>query len=281
MAERLFKFFKRIAKDSGEDFILERSASLSYYALYALGPLLLLSLFVVSIFVEEENARQYIVSYFEGRFGVEAVPFFETLIENLLASETSWLFSIISFFVFVFGIQMFFNSLRRGFFDIFGVDFKRSKNIEKRIKNQVFYILYALLLFLMLFVVLVINMGSPIIYNITSDLFSEIISVGILNILVTFSIFTLSAVIFGLVYKILSVGKIELKSALLGGFLASVLMIILNLALSFYASVGVGHSFYGFAGALVAFLVWVHYAGLVLFIGAEVAKTNSRIDVIR
>jgi uncharacterized BrkB/YihY/UPF0761 family membrane protein len=187
-------------------------------------------------------------------------------------------FSIVTAVIFIFGIYMFFNFLRRSFFDIFGVDLRHSRKLSKKIVNYFFYLNYIVILFVFLLTVLIINVGSPVIYNIVLGIFPNVLPPGVLNILSTISIFILSAVLLGLVYRVLSIHTISFKNSLLGGLWASVMLIFLNIFLSIYVSFSVTHSFYGFAGTLVVFLVWVHYAGFVLFLGAEAAKAHGKIE---
>lgn len=275
MLKNIFEFVKKVARGVGKHSLSDKSASLAYYSLFALGPVLLLFVFVGRFFMEEEEARGQVLSYFGDKLGEDAIPFFANLIDNLVAIETGWVFTVITTGIFIFGIYLFFNFLRRSFFEIFGVDFGKSGDLNKKLVNQAFHVLYASLLFVLLFTILVINIGSSVIYNIAFNLFPEILPTGFLRVMVTLSVFILTTVCFALIYWILSIRSLSFKNAFWGGFLATVMITVLNLLLAVYLAISAAHSLYGFAGTLVAFLIWVYYAGMTIFVGAEAARARS------
>ena len=79
-----------------------------------------------------------------------------------------------------------------------------------------------------------------------------------------------------MIFKYLPDARIEWRDVWLGAFITSVLFVVGKYAIGLYlgeASVG---SVFGAAGSVVVFMVWVYYAGLIFFFGAEVTQAVAR-----
>ncbi len=81
------------------------------------------------------------------------------------------------------------------------------------------------------------------------------------------SVFTL---MFGILFRYLPARRIEMRSALEGGFITAVLFTVGKFLIGEYlAHSNIGGS-YGPAGAFIVLLVWVYYSAVVFFFGAEI-----------
>jgi membrane protein len=81
--------------------------------------------------------------------------------------------------------------------------------------------------------------------------------------------------VFGLIIKVLPGTKIHWQDAFFGAIFTSGLFLLGNYAIVKYirhASIG---SIYGAAGSLFVFLVYIYYASIVMFFGAEVTRAYS------
>jgi hypothetical protein len=92
-----------------------------------------------------------------------------------------------------------------------------------------------------------------------------------LNAVLSLGIFTL---LFAVIYRVMPDVNIAWKDTWMGAFITAVLFAIGKLAIGLYlgqASVG---SAFGAAGSLVVFMVWIYYASLILFLGAEMSHSR-------
>jgi membrane protein len=86
----------------------------------------------------------------------------------------------------------------------------------------------------------------------------------------------LTTLVFSLIFEVLPDVHLRWWDAVVGGVVTTVLFTIGRVLIGLYlghASIG---SAYGAAGSLVVLLVWVYYASLILFAGAEVTQVLAR-----
>ena len=94
MATRLsFKIVWKSLKDAfkgfSDDKITKLSASLSYYTVFSLAPLLLVMIFIAGIFLGQEAAQGSIFSQLDGLLGSQAAAQIQEIIANASLSGKS------------------------------------------------------------------------------------------------------------------------------------------------------------------------------------------------
>ncbi len=82
--------------------------------------------------------------------------------------------------------------------------------------------------------------------------------------------------IFALLYKFLPDTNVEWRDVWVGGLLAAVLWIVGQQLLSLYFKYGAGFDSYGALGGILAFLVYVYYSSQILFFGGEFTQVYAR-----
>jgi membrane protein len=98
--------------------------------------------------------------------------------------------------------------------------------------------------------------------------FSEALAVG--------QTLILYVLLFGFIFKVLPDAKVRWYDAILGALITSGLFTLGNFAIAKYIRhAGIG-SIYGAAGSLFVFLVYVYYASLIVFFGAEVTHAFAQ-----
>ncbi len=80
---------------------------------------------------------------------------------------------------------------------------------------------------------------------------------------------------FALIYKSLPDAKIAWRDVWVGALLTGVLFEIGKFLIGFYLGRSSVGSPYGVAGSLVVILVWVYYASLIFFFGAELTQSYA------
>ncbi len=82
--------------------------------------------------------------------------------------------------------------------------------------------------------------------------------------------------VFALLYKFLPDTDVEWRDVWVGGLLAAVLWILGQQLLSLYFRFGTDFSTYGALGGVLAFLVYVYYSSQILFLGGEFTQVYAR-----
>lgn len=66
--------------------------------------------------------------------------------------------------------------------------------------------------------------------------------------------------------------KVPLRAALVGALVSALLLLVLRLAFRVYLSLFTGYAAYGVAGAMLALVTWIYLASIFVLYGAEVAR---------
>lgn len=84
--------------------------------------------------------------------------------------------------------------------------------------------------------------------------------------------FLVTALLFTLIYKVLTDVTVKWKDVWIGGVVTALLFSLGRFLIGFYLGRGSVGSAYGAAGSLVIILLWIYYSSQILFFGAEFTK---------
>lgn len=259
--------------DEDEPFI--RSASLSYYTIFSLPALLLIVVYLVGVFFGEETAQKEVVNYAREMISEEVAREIEKMRGNLdVLGNTVWA-AIVGIGTLVFGATSVFYQLQQNLNQIWGLKPVPEKAILKLLKDRLFsfgiILIIGLLLLISLVLTAVINSLGQNISELLPGISFYIIE-G-LNLIISFSIMVL---LFAAIYKILPDAEIKWKYVWLGAIVTTFLFIIGKFLLGLYFRLADPASAFGAAGTLIILMLWVNYACLILFFGAEFTQVYAR-----
>ena len=89
---------------------------------------------------------------------------------------------------------------------------------------------------------------------------------------------TVFTLMFGILFRYLPARRIEMRSALEGGFITAVLFTVGKFLIGEYLSHSSVGGSYGPAGAFIVLLVWVYYSSVVFFFGAEIIGQRLKVS---
>ena len=96
--------------------------------------------------------------------------------------------------------------------------------------------------------------------------------VHLANIVLSLVLLTL---LFGAAMKIIPDARVHWSDVWLGAAVTAILFVAGQYVLSFYLGKSAPGSAYGAAGSVVAFVVWVYYSALIVFLGAEFTQVYA------
>ena len=82
--------------------------------------------------------------------------------------------------------------------------------------------------------------------------------------------------LFAIIFKVLPDVIIRWKDAFVGAFVTSILFLFGRFAIGFYLGHSTVNLTYGTASAVVVILLWVYYASVILYLGAEFTKVFTK-----
>lgn len=267
----LWKVLKRCFKGFSDDKITKLSASLAYYTVFSLGPLLIVIVFVAGTFFGKEAAEGTIFSQLQSFVGKGAALQMQEIVENAAISSDGTFAVVIGIITLLIGATTVFADMQDSINSIWGLKAKPKAGIMKLVKDRLLsFGVVASLGFLLL-----VSLGiSAVIESLNNSLVKAFPNIAInlfyvINIIITFSVIT---ALFMIIFKVLPDANIKWKDVLSGAIATSILFMIGKFGISFYISKSNIASAYGAAGSLIILLVWIYYSSIILYFGAEFTK---------
>lgn len=272
--KEIWKVIVQSFKGFSEDKIPKYSASLAYTTVFSFGPLLIVIIFLCSIFFGQEATQGKIYSQLQHFVGEDAALQLETIIQNASVSGKGPVAAVIGIITLLFGATAVFAEIQDSVNTIWGLKVKPKKGLWKILRNRFLSFSVVVSLGFLLLVSLAI---STIIEGLSDKLKANFPDVAvvifyILDLLISFVVIT---ALFAVIFKVLPDAKTKWKDILPGALASGILFMIGKFAISFYIGKSNVGTTYGAAGSLVILLLWVYYSAMILYLGAEFAKAWS------
>ncbi|MEI6948526.1 YihY/virulence factor BrkB family protein [Paraflavisolibacter sp. H34] len=270
----LWEVLKASFSGFSDDKVTKLSASLAYYTIFSLGPLLIVIIFLCSIFFGREAVEGTIYFQMESFVGKDAALQMQQIIKNAAVAGKGMVAATIGFVTLLIGATTVFAEIQDSINSIWGLKPKPKTGWIKLLMNRLLSFSVIISLGFLLLVSLALSALIDGLMRRLQIMFPDVavVFVYIVNLLLTFGVTTL---LFAIIFKVLPDAKIKWKDVLAGAIATSVLFMIGKLLISLYISKAEVGSTYGTAGSLVILLVWVYYSSIILYFGAEFTKAYA------
>lgn len=245
------------------------AAALAYYSIFALAPLLIITISVAGIVFGERAAEEQVSSQLEETVGPEAAEFIEAIVTNAAQSRSGTsIASILGIALLLFAASNLFNELQATLNTVWNVTPPTEGGILGLIKRRLFLFGMVFSLGLVLMLSLFISVAVSVISNfIDLSGFLQFINVAIFLGIVT--------LLFAVIYKFLPDVKIAWQDVWVGALVTALLFNLGRSLIGLYLSFGNVGSAFGAAGTLVILLIWVYYSAQIYLFGAEFTKVYA------
>lgn len=264
-------------KTSFTEFFKDKSfihgASLAYFTLVALVPMLYIAYATVGRVLGQERLIQIIADQAQLHVGIEDIDWLLVLLEKLNIGGRSPALETAGLIILAFSATAIFNSMRTSLNVFFGIHVRELKRtFWQQVKSRLisFSILtLAGLVFITVYFLetAFVSFGSHLMGSDTQPFFKFISTHGA-------SIMS-NAIIFFFVFKFLHDGMVHWKIALRGALFTGMLLYIGQVMIKYYLT----HYFFaaggGVAGTIFIVLVWVFYSAQIIFLGAKITKVYA------
>ena len=270
----LLKVIKNAFNCFSEHKVLKMSAALSYTTMFSMGPLLLVILFLSDIFWGKEATEGTIYTQIKNFVGPSSAAQIQTIIENLAISDKGNLAGIVGIVTLLIGATSVFAEIQDSINTIWGIKPKKQSGFWLYIKAR----LLSFGVIGSFGFILLVSLGVSTILDTVSDRFLSRFSdslfylVYIINNLMTFIVISL---LFGAIFAILPDAEIKWKQVRLASFTTAILFMLGKFLISFYIANSNIQNVYGTAGSFVVLMIWVYYSSVILYFGAEFAKSYA------
>ncbi len=258
-----------------EDNVPKLAASLSYYTIFSLPPLLIIIIYLSGIFFGPEAVRGELFGQINGLVGNSAASQIQEMIKNVKLSDSNGIAAVLGVITLLVGASGVFTEIQDSINYIWGLKAKPKRGLIKFLKNRITSFSMVASIGFLLLVGLIVNSIMDIMNKKLQTIFPEftITLFYALNLIIVFVIITL---LFTVIFKALPDGKVALKDGIKGAGFTSTLFMIGKFIIGYYLGKSATASTYGVAGSLIIILLWVYYSAIILYSGAEFTKIYAK-----
>jgi membrane protein len=277
-----WELLKETSNEFGDDHASKLSASLAYYTIFSIGPLLLVIIHVIGIFYKKkEAANELVFDRIAQIIGPTSTDQLKSMLDNIDNNNNSTLFGIIGILVFIYSSTSIFTEMQSSINYMWSVKAMPKRGWLKHITDRLLSFLLIIGAGILLIASLVLNV---IVDTITGQIerfhyleqylggFNFVliaaINTGVLFLIVTF--------LFGVIFKVLPDAIIHWKEVTVGAAFTGVLFIIGKFLITWYLTSSKLITAYGAAASLIILLSWIYYSALIVYFGAEFTDVYAR-----
>jgi membrane protein len=266
-----------ILKEAGHGFIddkvLKLSASLAYYTIFSVAPMLIVIIFCCDLFLGREAIEGTLYTQIKGLVGDQAAIQVQQMIRNAtLSQDMSWA-TIIGFITLVIGATGVFAEIQDSINTIWRLKSKpkKGKGLIRMLMNRLQSFSLVVSIGFILLVSLVVNGLIEILNKNLANLFPQVavILIYLINMAITFLVIT---TLFAIIFRVLPDARIRWKDVIVGAITTAILFMLGKFGIGYYLGASRISSTYGAAGSIVIILLWVYYSAAILYFGAEFTR---------
>ncbi|MDW7733467.1 MAG: YihY/virulence factor BrkB family protein [Methanolobus sp.] len=252
------------------------SAALAFIFLLSIPALLLFTMSLGSMFVQDQAIQQRIISYASNVADQATIDMLNSLFQQIPDTNTLTLGLIISILLFLWTAGNLFNQFQKTVNGMWNVDTQENEGYKKSIAERVSAIL-AVLVFVLIF--LLSTVFEVVVLNISRS-FHYILPLPLNVIQYTSSIlnFLILLVIFIYLYRVLPKARLDMKYVLTGSFLTVVFITIGKYIFNLYLMFSSPRSVYGSIGSMIAVFLWIYITAIIVTIMAQFTKVYADYD---
>jgi len=271
---KLPKMLKATFTGFSDDKGLKLSASLAYYTVFSIGPLLLLLMSLVSIFFGTQAAEGKIFTELNGLIGASAAKQVQEIIQNIQFSGKTNFALIASIATLIIGATSLFIEIQDSLNMIWKLKAKPKRGWVQFLKNRLLSSSLIISIGFLLIVSLLVNGAVAALMEILSNYFTWIAEILLtaINIVITFLVIV---VLFAIIFKFLPDAKIQWKHVRTGAVFTAILFMLGRYVIGLYIEHTATASTYGAAGSIIVILVWIYYSSVILYMGAEFTQVYT------
>lgn len=264
----------RVIQELGDDDATHMAASVSYYAVLSLFPLVLGLSTIISTVANSPDRQDQVIAFI-----VEYLPGSEAFVRDTLASLARYnaAFGVVSFFSLLWAGSAVFGGITRAV--------NRAWDVEKDppfYKNKPRQLLMAAGVSLLFFV----SVGTTALfrwatsYNVGGVPLDEWLGGWPMQILMEIPVLLVNFFIFAIIYKFLPNTKTYWRYLWLGAVIAAVLFEAGKHLFIWYLDNFADYSeLYGSVASVVVLMVWAYFSAFILILGAEIASEYRRVKL--
>jgi membrane protein len=246
-----------------------QGAALAYYSMFALGPLMLISISIAGLVFGAEAVRGQLSVQLASLVGVEGAKGIESLLAGVGQPREGVLASLLGIVTMLIAAVTVVIQLKEALNLVWRAEAKPASGILGFIRKYAVSLAGVLAIGFLLLVSLLITTLLSAMGNALSGYFHETL-LQLLSLAISLLVTTL---LFATMFKYLPDIEVGWRDVLPGAFITAVLFELGKFLIGFYIGKQGLESTYGAAASLVVVLVWVYYSAQLVLFGAEITRS--------
>jgi membrane protein len=254
-----------------KDDVPRLGASLAYYTLFALAPILVVAISIGGLIFGAEAVRGEIVGQIQGLIGREGAEGVQALLEGASRPSSSIAATVVGIITFFLGATGAFLELQTALNAIWRVEPKADGSyLRVLVMQRVISFSLVVALGFLLITSLLVSAALAAVHRYMGNAFPGVVILWeALNVVVSLSVITL---LFAMIYKVLPDVKLSWSDVWVGSLVTAGLFTLGKLVIGLYLGTTSIATTYGAAGSVIVILVWVYYSAQIILLGAEFTR---------
>jgi membrane protein len=246
------------------------AASLAYYTIFSLAPLLVIAIAIAGLAFGDKAAQNAITAQIQLFVGSDSARVIQAMVRSAHKPAQGILATVIGAATLLYGASGIFGEIQDALNTIWNVNSPGKIRLWRLIRSRLLSFGMVLAIGFLLLVSLMVSAMIAAVFTYLGGLIPvpEIV-LHVVELIISFLII---ASLFAVIFKILPDVNLTWHDVFFGAFVTSVLFTAGKFAIGLYLGKSISASAYGPAGALVLVIAWIYYSALILYFGAEFTR---------
>jgi membrane protein len=250
------------------------AAALAYYALLSLAPLVLVAVVIAGSVLNPQRVQFLLATRVYAVVGASAALVVQDILQDLPRRSTGVLSGIVGIILLFVGASAVFSELQDALNMIWRSEDQR-RSFFRILRDRAYSFLLVVVAASVLFMSVVLTTVALAARSVAATSWEVPTRAlhfggGVLSVCVT-------VLLFALIFKLVPRKHVPWSEVRISAAVSGVLFEVGKLLIALYLGKGGFTSLYGAAGSLVAFVIWVYYSAIVLYVGAEFGRAYSSV----
>ena len=251
----------------GEDYASSMGAALSFYTVFSVAPVLLITIAVAGLVFDTHAAQRAIASELGGLMGRDAAAAVEALLQSAHSPSGGLISTAVGVVALLIGASAVFGELQDSLNRIWRAQVPRPPGLWRLVTERMLSFGMILGVGFLLIVSLVLSAAIAAFGEWWGTALSyQAIVLEAINFVLSLGVITLA---FALIYKLIPRVSVQWHDVWIGAAVTALLFTVGKSLIGFYLGKAGVASAFGAAGSLIVLLLWVYYSAQIFLLGAE------------
>lgn len=251
--------------------------AIAFFTVLSAAPLLVIAVGVAGLIFGMEEARHEVLVNVRELVGPGAEGMAERLMDQAREPVTGGVAAAAGLAVLIYGSTRLFVHLQRGLNHVMGVRVRPTQGLKRAAQDIVKQRAKSFAMVLACGLTLTLLLAFRTAVTVASTAVDRVADVPVLWNAIELTVsFSLLALLLAAIYRVIPDVHLAWRDVWLGGIVTALLLGIGTIPIGWFLARATTASAYGAAGTLVAILLFVYYASVIFFLGAEITAAWAR-----